>query len=107
MCGFGGVGEGNQEEKGMSSLSQSLRALVADIRRKPTPIGDLVPAVQAAADRAERMEDALDALILAFAYNHDGNGKIDWDDVTEAFEQARKCRPGKYETLVRELGLGR
>lgn len=54
----------------------------------------------------EDVEIALDALLLAYALSAakgDG-GSVNWDDVDEAFTQAKRLRPGKYEALVRELG---
>lgn len=89
------------------SPSDVLRALVKDLRTKPKALADLIPDVQLVADRVEKMEEALDALLLAYAYADEtvapGRG-VDWDDLGEAFDQAMKARPGKYEALVRELG---
>jgi hypothetical protein len=90
----------------MMPVSDALRDLVKGLRLKPKPLADLIPDVQALADRVEKMEEALDALLLAYAHSEaagDG-GSVDWDDIDEAFDQAKKCRPGKYEALVRELG---
>jgi hypothetical protein len=88
------------------TLSEELRAAATQLRRKPTPLAELIPVLQRLADRAEKQEEALDALLLAYAHSEvagDG-GSVDWDNVDEAFDQASKCRPGKYEALVRELG---
>jgi hypothetical protein len=77
-------------------------AKVAVSRTKP----EHVELVKAARERLEDIEVALDATLLAYARSEaagDG-GSVDWDDLGEAFELAKKLRPGKYEALVREMG---
>ena len=53
--------------------------------------------------RAHRLEDAVEALLLAYAKNDGGMDSIDWDDVDAAFVLAKHALPGRYKALVRQI----
>ena len=47
--------------------AERLRSVCADIRRKPYPISDVVPVMQAAADAIDTMQSALDDAVAKLA----------------------------------------
>jgi len=53
--------------------------------------------------KRSHMEQAAEALLLAYAKNDEGSGSIDWADLDHAFETAKLALPGRYEELVTQL----
>jgi hypothetical protein len=53
--------------------------------------------------KRSQLEEATEALLLAYARNDDGQGSIKWDDLDAAFILAKLALPGRYEKLVAQL----
>jgi hypothetical protein len=50
-----------------------------------------------------RLEDAADAILIAYAKNDGDRIGIVWDNLDAAFVLVKKALPGRYRALVRQI----
>lgn len=79
-------------ETSYQSIPARLRAQCDSLRRKPTPLADLIPLLQQAADQHDKLAAALEGMLAAHPYANDGRDGYGVWVTTGQVEACRKAR---------------